>query len=88
MGCSVKRAWNSWTLLDIMAMAGPVGTSGSLPQRLNNGGEANKDNPIGHCQAEAPRTPNTGRGRLDFSSMGVVEGGWQEHQLCSWAFQS
>jgi len=58
-------------------MAGPVGTSGSLPQRLNNGGEANKDNPIGHCQAEAPRTPNTGRGRLDFSSMGVEEGGWQ-----------
>lgn len=74
-GGSVNRAWNSWTLLDTMAKAGQMGTSGSLLQRLNNGRKASKENPIGHCQAKGPRTPNTGLGRSGFSSMGEAVGG-------------
>lgn len=50
MGCSVNEAWNSWTLLDTIAMVGQMGTSGSPPQRFGNGNKANKDNSISHCR--------------------------------------
>lgn len=86
MGCSVNKAWSSWTLLNRTAMVGQMGTSGSLPQRFSNGSKASKDNPIGHCQAEAPRSPSTRLGRLGFFSLRAEEGEWQGNQLCICSF--
>lgn len=51
---SVNEARDSWTLLDTATMAGQMGTSGSRPQRLNNGRKANKDNPVSHCRPKLP----------------------------------
>lgn len=58
----MNRVRDSWALLDTTAEVGQMGTSGSLPQRFSNGAKANKDNPICHCWAEAPRGLDTGLG--------------------------
>lgn len=63
-------------------MAGQMGTSGSRPQRFNNGRKTNKDNPINHWD-QSSQEHKAGLGRLGFFSMGAEEREGQVNQL--WA---